>query len=200
MSRVNFNIDSSSVVVGGHESVSKSRIARDVSFEFTLPDASAGGAPLSSAELATDHDAVLVVLLRSHYCPCCRELVQSLADAYQSFAARSTAVVPVLPDRVERGAVWHRRYELPFPILADPDPSTDENQFDTFERVQQYCRERPGGVLFRTSSEGNEDLRMVTTFGGETPQDFPAVEEIIAEIEARSDEPNGTEAELRADS
>jgi len=179
--------------------VSESPIAPDVPFEFALPDASAGGELLSAEELATDHDAVLIVLLRSHYCPLCREIVQSFAEAYQSFASRSTAVVPVLPDTVERGAVWQRRYELPFPILADHDETSDG--FEAFAPYQRNLRELPGAILFRASKRNTGDgLELVTTFSEERPRDFPAVGAILDEVEACTGSPTAAGAGPRADS
>lgn len=157
-----------------------------------------GGEPLSGSDLAAEHDAVLIVLLRSHYCPFCRDIVQSLAEEYQAFASRSTAVVPVLPDQVERGAVWQRRYELPFPILADPDESAaDEPAFETFAPFRRLIRDLPGAVLFRPS-EGA--LEFVTTFGGERKRTFPTVEEIVDEIEAHTDDAGTRDTGSRADS
>lgn len=157
-----------------------------------------GGESLSSSDLTAEHDAVLIVLLRSHYCPLCRDIVQTLRDEYQAFASRSTAVVPVLPDQVERGAVWQRRYELPFPILADPDESVaDEPAFETFAPFQRLIRDLPGAVLFRPGEDG---LEFVTTFGGDSPQAFPAVEEITDEIEVHTDGASAPEVEPRADS
>lgn len=176
--------------------MSNSRIARREPFEFTLPDASAGGEELSSSELAAEHEAVLVVLLRSHYCPRCRDIVQSFRDEYGSFASRSTAVVPVLPDSVERGALWQRRYELPFPVLADPADSDVDSEFDTFEPYEQYLRSLPGAALFR-SNDG--DLELVATFGNGGPKEFPSVETILSEIDARTDGETEREAGPRAD-
>jgi peroxiredoxin Q/BCP len=159
-----------------------------------------GGEPLSSVDLTEKHDAVLVVLLRSHYCPLCRDIVQSLADEYHSFASRSTAVVPVLPDQVERGAVWQRRYELPFPIISDPDESAAEDEepaYDAFAPYQRLIRELPGAVLFRAGEDG---LELVTAFGGDGGRDFPSVEELLAEVEANTEAASAGETGPRADS
>lgn len=139
-----------------------------------------------------------MVLLRSHYCPFCRELVQLLRDEYQSFASQSTAVVPVLPDQVERGAVWQRRYELPFPILADPaDSEDDEPSFEAFESYQRLLRALPGAVLFRPH---DGKLEFVTTFSGDSPQAFPPIGEILEVIEDHTGSASPPEPSSRADS
>jgi peroxiredoxin Q/BCP len=176
--------------------VSNSRVARGEPFEFTLPDAGAGDGTLSSSRLAAEHDAVLVVLLRSHYCPRCRDIVQSFRDKYQSFASRSTAVIPVLPDSVERGALWQRRYELPFPVLTDPAGPDAESEFETFEPYERYLQSLPGAALFEPS-EG--ELELVATFGGDGPKEFPSVESVLDEIDARTEGETGREAGPRAD-
>jgi peroxiredoxin Q/BCP len=137
-----------------------------------------------------------VVLLRSHYCPRCRDIVQSLRDEYQSFASRSTAVVPVLPDSVERGALWQRRYELPFPVLADPAEADGETEFDTFAPYEQYLRSLPGAALFQSNAG---DLELAATFGGDGPKEFPSVETILTAIDERTEGETEREAGPRAD-
>ena len=196
MSGIGLSRSGGQLFPGGHESVSNSGVTRGEPCEFTLPDASAGGETLSSSQLAAEHDAVLVVLLRSHYCPRCRDVVQSFGAEYQSFASRSTAVVPVLPDSVERGALWQRRYELPFPILSDPAGPDAESEFETFEPYERYLRSLPGAALFE-ASEG--ELELVATFGGDGSKEFPSVETMLDEIDARTEGEPERETGPRAD-
>ena len=129
------------------------------SFDFELPCSEGSGESRTAATLATGHDHVLVVLLRGHYCPRSRRCVAELSEAYEAFAARTTAVVPVLPDRRERAGVWQRRYDLPLVLLADPNDgsgaeSTDpDDGFGTFAPFASLLTRRPGAALF----EGNGD-------------------------------------------
>lgn len=139
-------------------SVSTFRVGE--SFSFALPDAGAGGETQTAADLAGSHDYVLAVLLRDHYCPRSRRIVQSLAAAAEAFTDRSTAVVPVLPERRERASVWRRRYDLPFGLLTDPPEGDDGREFGTFEPFRRLLPERPGAVLFEADGER---LRFVRT-------------------------------------
>ncbi|WP_324755841.1 redoxin domain-containing protein [Haloarcula sp. GH36] len=158
-------------------------------FEFELHNIGAGSETLASEDLATDHDYVLAVLLRNHYCPLCRELVRNLADRYDEFATRSVAVVPVLPDIRERALLWHRRYDLPFPMLADPetnivgdDDAPDE--FDTFAPFQRTIPRLPGVALFECEGE---QLRIVSRHGGPNPQDIPTIDDLIQRVDRHRD-------------
>lgn len=151
------------------------------SFEFALPDTGAGGETRTASDLAGSHDYVVAVLLRDHYCPRSRQLVQSLAAAYEELAGRSTAVVPVLPDCPERASVWQRRYDLPFGLLTDPTPGDDDgNAFDAFEPFQRLLPECPGAVLFE--SDGDQ-LRFVRTVRNDRSRDVSTVDAVLAAID-----------------
>ena len=152
------------------------------SFEFTLPDAGAGGELRTASALAAEREAVLAVLLRGHYCPRSRELVRTLRDGHEAFASRSTAVLPVLPERHGRAAVWHRRYELPFDLLADPSGPSDggDERFGAFAPFERTASRLPVGVLFDADGD---DLRFVRTVGGDEPGDEPTVERLLAAVD-----------------
>lgn len=150
------------------------------SFEFALPDAGSGGETRTDGDLAGSHDYVVTVLLRGHYCPQSRQFVQSLADAYEGFAARSTAVVPVLPARRGRAAVWQRRYDLPFGLLTDPAPAEDTDRFETFAPFQRLLGRLPGAVLFEADGE---TLRFVRTIRCEPEKDGSAVDVVFEAID-----------------
>ncbi|GGO02878.1 MULTISPECIES: redoxin domain-containing protein [Haloarcula] len=162
-------------------------------FDFELDNVGAGSATLTSERLAADHDYVLAVLLRNHYCPLCRDLVSRLADHYGEFATRGTAVVPVLPDIRERALVWHRRYELPFPMLADPtDDGVDDDrrdvppdEFDAFAPFQRTIPSLPGVVLFECVEDR---LRIVSRHGGPKPQDVPTIDALVDRIDVHRDD------------
>lgn len=150
------------------------------SFEFALPDAGSGGETHTAADLAASHDYVVTVLLRDHYCPLSRQYVQSLAEAYEAFAGRSTAVVPVLPDRRGRAAVWQRRYELPFGLLTDPVEEDDADGFESFAPIQRLLPKLPGAVLFETDGER---LRFARTIRYERSGNGPAASALLEAID-----------------
>ncbi|WP_167768452.1 redoxin domain-containing protein [Haloarcula amylovorans] len=174
-------------------------------FDFELPNVGAGSETLHSATLAAEHEYVLAVLLRNHYCPLCRELVRELAGRYDEFATRGTAVVPVLPDIRERALVWHRRYELPFPMLADPAADvvtgdrreTAPDEFETFEPFQRTIPSLPGVALLECV---DDSLKIVSRHGGPNPQDVPTIDSLLRRLDAQrdSDVAEGPEG-IRAD-
>lgn len=151
------------------------------SFEFELPDTGAGGESLTATELARSHDYVVAVLLRDHYCPLSRQYVQALATAYEAFAGRSTAVLPVLPDTVGRAAVWQRRYDLPFGLVTDPAAGDEDgNGFDVFGPVATLVSDCPGAALFEADGE---TLRFVRTVSRDSGADGPDVGALLEAID-----------------
>lgn len=160
------------------------------SFEFALPDAGSGGEILTATDLASRHGYVVAALLRDHYCPLSRQFVQSLADAYEGFAGRSTAVVPVLPDGPERAAVWQRRYDLPFGLLTDPVTgdgeaadeavTNDESSFEQFDPFARLIPRLPGAVVFEAD---DETLRFVGTVDVERTEEGIDVDPLFETVD-----------------
>lgn len=155
------------------------------SFEFALPDAGSGGETRTSTEMAGSHDFVVAVLLRDHYCPLSRQIVQSLAEAFEAFAGRSTAVVPVLPDCRERASVWQRRYDLPFGLLTDPVEGEAPEGFEQFEPFERLLPELPGAVVFEADGE---TLRFVETVRVERTEDGPGIGTVLETIDDHADD------------
>jgi len=89
--------------------------------EFSLPNAGTGPDPFS----LHSGDAGFLVLFfqRDNYCTNCRSQVQTVADRVEAFRARDAEPVSVLPEPLESAEEWQRSYELPYPLLADPDGS-----------------------------------------------------------------------------
>ncbi|WP_276273405.1 redoxin domain-containing protein [Haloarcula litorea] len=174
----------------------------DRGVEFDLHNVGAGREVLGSADLAREHDHVIAVLLRNHYCPRSRALVEDLSDRYDEFAARGIEVVPVLPDVRGRALVWNRRYDLPFPMLADPrveiaDGGTPD-EFDAFRSVRRTLPRLPGVAVFECV---DDRLRIVPRHDEPTPRDAPTIDSLLARVDARRDgetaDPSG---EIGADS
>ncbi len=93
---------------------------------FELDNVGPGPDPLSLSDLAGEVEAVVVLLQRDHYCTNCRQQVQSVADRYEAFRERNAEVVSIVPEPRERVAEWQSSYDLPFPLLADPDATAGE--------------------------------------------------------------------------
>ena len=87
--------------------------------EFSVPNVGPGPDPLSLSDLETDF--AVLFFQRDYYCTNCRTQVQALADRHEAFRDRGAEVVSVLPEPREQAADWQDRYDLPYPLLADPD-------------------------------------------------------------------------------
>ena len=89
--------------------------------DFSLPNVSLGPDPWSLSAVATEHDFVVVYLQRDHLCTNCRKQVQQVAKRYADFRERRAEVVSVVPEPREKVRDWQDSYDLPYPLLADPD-------------------------------------------------------------------------------
>lgn len=158
--------------------------------DFTLPNVGPGPNPLSLAELAPEHDFVVLLLQRDYYCTNCRKQVGSVAERYGEFEERGVEVVSILPEPVERAREWKERYDVPFPLLADPDAEVGE-------AYDQPVRFGPLGdlsdLLGRMPEAAVIDLRgdptVAWTHRGRSTFDRPSIDDLLAELDAlRTDE------------
>ncbi|WP_135364788.1 redoxin domain-containing protein [Halosimplex halophilum] len=156
---------------------------------FELPNGGPGPDTVASEDLAAEFDAVVVLLLRDHYCQVSRERATAYSEAFDEFAAEDVAVVGALPDTAERAGYWRRRYDLTYPVLADSSegPTADAGadagaatamtdgtpRFDAFADIEVGVDTLPGiGVL----DTRQQFPRLVHTEGGETLQECPSPE------------------------
>jgi peroxiredoxin Q/BCP len=153
---------------------------------FELPNGGPGPDTVTSEDLAAEFDAVVVLLLRDHYCQVSRERAAAYSEALDEFAAEDAAVVAALPDSRDRAAYWRERYDLEVPVLADsaaqpaatdaettaaPAAMTDgTNRFDAFVDVESSLESLPGIGVLATDSQYP---RLVDSEGGETLQACP---------------------------
>ncbi len=87
------------------------------------PDAAverADGAPVTLAELYAT-GPVLLVFYRGGWCPYCNYQVHELATAWPEFQSRGVTPVMISVDRMEEAAKTQASWEIPFPVLSDPD-------------------------------------------------------------------------------
>lgn len=152
--------------------------------EFELPNAGAGPDRLALDDLAGDPDADAVVLLfhRDHYCGNCRKQVQAVADRYDEFEAAGAEVASVLPEPVERAESWQERYDLPFPLLADPskdvaDAYDQPTRFGRLGDLHDLLGRMPETVVLDVR-DGDPEVAHVHR--GSSPADRPDVNELLA--------------------
>ncbi|QRV17027.1 peroxiredoxin family protein [Haloterrigena salifodinae] len=172
--------------------------------ELTFPNVGPGPDPLSLTDLTepvapadpttTDeaepaHDAILLLLHRDHHAGQCRRQVRAVADRYEEFRDRGCQVVSVVPEPRERVKEWQERYELPFPLCADPEATAGE-AFDQPVRLGPVGRHfdlvgrMPAAVVLDIRDPAA--LEVVTTYRGRSNMDRPEIDELLATVDRRT--------------
>jgi peroxiredoxin/glyoxylase-like metal-dependent hydrolase (beta-lactamase superfamily II) len=64
---------------------------------------------------------ILLIFYRGGWCPYCNYQVRMITEANDRFGARGVTPVFVSVDRVEEANRTRATYEIPFPVLSDPD-------------------------------------------------------------------------------
>jgi peroxiredoxin Q/BCP len=153
----------------------------DLSIE--LPNGGVGPDPLRLDEV----DAEFVVLLfqRDHLCGNCRSQVQDIAARYDEFRKRNAVVVSVLPESKERAAEWATNYNLPFPVVADPNTTVADRfgqpvRFGFLGSLHNLLGRMPLAVII--DLRGDEP-RLVYSYVGNAPSDRPTIEGLILELD-----------------
>lgn len=103
--------------------------ARDVGLQQELGVAVGARIPevslldLSGSEvpLLTGRGPTVVVFYKGGWCPYCNGQLRDLALQYADFQARGLEVVAVSADTPEANVVTSATWEIPFPVLSDPD-------------------------------------------------------------------------------
>ena len=71
-----------------------------------------------------DRQPTLVMLWRHLGCGCGLERIGRLQEEYGSYVSSGLNVIVVAPGEIERVVAYKKRYDLPAPVLADPDYRT----------------------------------------------------------------------------
>jgi len=154
-------------------------------FEFELPNVGAGPDPLVLSAVAADHDFVLLLFQRDHYCTNCRTQVRAIRDQYPAFEERDTEVVSIVPEPVENVREWQDSYDLPFPLCADPDTEVSGEydqpvRFGVLGKISDFFGRMPKAVLLDCRGDEPE---IEFSHEGSSTWDRPAVEELLATID-----------------
>lgn len=159
---------------------------------FELPHGGPGPDSVTSEELAAEFDAIVVVLLRDHYCQVSREHAAAYSEQFEAFTEAGAAILAALPDSQDRATYWRRRYDLNVPVLADSaaQPATTDaetaaapaamtdgtNRFDAFADIEAGIDTLPGvGILDAQSTYP----RLVHSQSGSTIQECPDPEDVL---------------------
>lgn len=158
----------------------------DTADDLALPNVAAGADPFSLSALPPEVSFVAVFLQRDHYCTNCRSQVQALADRHEAFRERDAEVVSVVPEPVERVAEWQAAYDLPFPLLADPDAAAGSAydqpvRFGPLGQFSDFLGRMPAVVV--VDRRGDEP-GVAHSHRGSSTFDRPDVDDVLAELDA----------------
>lgn len=154
--------------------------------DVSLPNVAAGPDPFSLSELPADVPFVVLFFQRDHYCTNCRKQVQALADRVDEFRDRGAEIVSIVPEPVERVASWQESYDLPYPLLADPDTEAGDAydqpvRFGFLGRFSDFFGRMPEVVI--VDRRGAEP-EIAYTHKGSSTFDRPDIDEVLAELDA----------------
>lgn len=155
-----------------------------VDLQFTLPNVGAGPDPCSLDDLAGNHEVICLLLQRDYYCTNCRKQVQAVADRYDEFRSRETEVVSVVPESPDTLRGWQDAYDLPYPLLADPETAIGDAydqpvRFGLLGRLSDFFGRMPEAILVDT----RDDPDVAWSHSGRSTFDRPSIDEMLAEID-----------------
>lgn len=152
---------------------------------FSLPNVGAGPDPFSWEDLDPDTGFLVLYFQRDFFCTNCRRQVQALGDRIAEFRKRRAEVVSIVPEPAEQLVGWQENYELPYPLLADPDAEIaaaydQPIKFGFLGDLSDFLGRMPAVVIADRRSEPPE-----IAFGhrGSSTFDRPTIDEILATLD-----------------
>jgi len=151
--------------------------------DFELPNVGAGPDCVTLDDLAAENDAVVILFQRDYYCTKCRDQVQSFADRYDEVRDRNAEVVAVLPEPADRTRNWQESYDLPYPLLADPDADVadqyDQPTVSLLGQISDFLGRMPEAVVLETRGEPE----VAHTHRGSSPGDRPSIDDLLGVVD-----------------
>jgi peroxiredoxin Q/BCP len=153
--------------------------------EFSLPNVGPGPDPFTLDSLPEDVTFVVLLFQRDYYCTNCRSQVQAVADRIDDFRARDATPVSVLPESVDRAESWQDRYDLPYPLLADPDAEVSDAydqpvRFGPLGRLSDFFGRMPEVVIL---DRRDDPPSVAYVHQGRSTFDRPSVDDLLAELD-----------------
>lgn len=155
------------------------------------------GEPVSFSAL-TAKSPLLVVFYRGGWCPYCNVQIKQLTEAYPAFSERGVLPVLISVDKPHAAALAQRTYEIPFPVLSDPELAA-HTSFDVIMTVDDATVEQYKGYgidLEAWSSQDHHKIAVSSAFivdsdgvvqWAHTSMDYktrPSVEQLLEMIDA----------------
>jgi peroxiredoxin Q/BCP len=156
---------------------------------FSLRNVGAGPDPFSLVDV--DADFAVVCFQRDYHCTNCRKQVQALADQYDAFRERDAEVLSIVPEPPERLREWQEQYDLPYPLLADPEATVGDAydqpvRFGFLGQLSDFLGRMPTVVVLDLRGE---DPEVVYEQRGSSTFDRPDIADLLAALdEARAAE------------
>lgn len=153
--------------------------------DFSLPNVAAGPDPFSFSDLADDVAFAVLFFQRDHYCTNCRKQVQQLSDRIDAFHDRDAEVISIVPEPTERVEAWQERYDLPYPLLADPETEAGDAydqpvRFGILGRFSDFFGRMPEVVIV---DRRGTDPEVAYVHRGSSTFDRPDVDELLTELD-----------------
>jgi len=153
--------------------------------DLSLPNVAVDPDPFSLDSLPADVSFVVLYFQRDHLCTNCRKQVQDLAEHHEEFRERDAEVVSIVPEPVERVESWQERYDLPYPLLADPEASAGEAydqpvRFGVLGRFSDFLGRMPTVVVV---DRRGADPQIAHAHRGSSTFDRPDVDEILGVLD-----------------
>ncbi|OYR69111.1 peroxiredoxin family protein [Halorubrum ezzemoulense] len=172
--------------------MSDTRTSAEAVPDFELPNAGAGPDrfSLSAAAADPDTDAIVLLFQRDYHCGNCRKQVRAIADRYDEFEALNATVVSVLPEPVGRARSWQDSYDLPFPLLADPETDVSDAydqpvRFGVLGSLHDLVGRMPVATIL--DARGGEPV-VAYAYEGRMPADRPEIDDLLAEVRGLGDD------------
>lgn len=96
---------------------------------------------------------VLVLFYRGGWCPYCSFEIHDFVKSYAEYRARGITPVAISVDRADEAAKTQATFEIPFPVLSDPDLRAHE-AFEVVHRAtdEEVAKMKSAGVDLERSS------------------------------------------------
>lgn len=154
--------------------------------DFALANVGTGPDPFALSALSDDVAFAVLFFQRDHYCTNCRGQVQDLASRYGAFRERDAEVISIVPEPVDRVREWQDRYDLPFPLLADPSATVGDAydqpvRFGILGEFSDFFGRMPEVVIV---DRRREDDEIAYVHRGSSTFDRPSIDDLLAELDS----------------
>lgn len=113
------------------------------------------GETLQLHELGED-STLLVFFYRGGWCPYCNFQIREMTESYEQFAERDVLPVAISVDQVDKAAETNATYEIPFPVLADPELEIHESFNVVYEASEEEVERLAGFGMDLEASSGRD--------------------------------------------